>query len=100
MKSTDAMINPSIVSLLEKVDNRYSLVIVTSKRARMIIGPDAEEEENEEDTEMYELRCPLVKVNSNKPLTIAINEVEKGYIKVTEKLEGVTEKVEMIVDEQ
>lgn len=100
MNSTDAMINPSIVSLLEKVDNRYSLVIVTSKRARMIIGPESEEGENEEDTEMYELRSPLVKVNSNKPLTIAINEVEKGYIKITEKVEGVVEKVEMVIDEQ
>ena len=33
----NSMINPSIVDLLKKVDNRYSLVIVTSKRARQII---------------------------------------------------------------
>ena len=93
MKSTDSMINPSVVTLLEKVDNRYSLVIATSKRARMIIGPEAEEEDNEEGTEIYELRSPLVKVPSNKPLTIAINEIEKGYIKITEK-------PEMNLDEQ
>ena len=33
----NSMINPSIIELLEKVEDRYSLVIVTSKRARQII---------------------------------------------------------------
>jgi DNA-directed RNA polymerase subunit omega len=33
----NSMINPSIVSLLEKVDNRYSLVVVTAKRSRQLI---------------------------------------------------------------
>jgi DNA-directed RNA polymerase subunit omega len=50
------MINPSVVDLLEKVHDRYSLVILTSKRARQII----------------EGSSPQVSVNSNKPLTIAI----------------------------
>ena len=30
------MVKPSVQELLEKVDNRYRLVIVTSKRARQI----------------------------------------------------------------
>ena len=30
------MIKPSVAELLEKVDNRYELVIATSKRARQI----------------------------------------------------------------
>ena len=30
----NSMINPSIVDLLEKVDDRYSLVIVTSKKSK------------------------------------------------------------------
>ena len=34
----NSMINPSVVDLLEKVNDRYSLVILTSKRARQIIG--------------------------------------------------------------
>ena len=59
------MINPSIVDLLEKVDNRYSLVIITSKRARQII----------DGSEAY------VTVPSNKPLTVAINEVNDGFVK-------------------
>ena len=60
----NSMINPSVVDLLEKVNDRYSLVIVTSKRARQII----------EGSE------PLVDVDSNKPLTIAINEVNEGKV--------------------
>lgn len=55
----NTMINPPIVELLGKVDNRYSLIIATAKRARQIIGGDA----------------PLVDANSTKPLTVAINEI-------------------------
>ena len=58
------MINPSVIQLLEKVDNRYSLVIVTSKRARQIIQGD----------EVY------TSVDSHKPLTLAINEVNEGAV--------------------
>ncbi len=61
----NSMINPSIVDLLGKVDNRYSLVIITSKRARQII----------DGSEAY------VTVPSNKPLTVAINEVNDGFVK-------------------
>lgn len=61
----NSMINPSIVDLLKKVDDRYSLVIVTSKRARQIIAG----------------KKPLVHVDSQKPLTIAINEVNEGKVK-------------------
>ena len=60
----NSMINPSVIQLLEKVDNRYSLVIVTSKRARQIIQGD----------EVY------TSVDSHKPLTLAINEVNEGEV--------------------
>ena len=72
MKNT--MINPSVVELLEKVEDRYSLVIVTSKRARQLI--DGAEE--------------LVDADSIKPLTIAINEVNEGavsYVSSVSKLD-------------
>ncbi|WP_291651932.1 DNA-directed RNA polymerase subunit omega [Clostridium sp.] len=60
----NSMINPSIMDLLKKVDDRYSLVMVTSKRARQIIdGSD-----------------PMVATKSKKPLTIAINEVNEGEV--------------------
>ncbi|HAT4103113.1 TPA: DNA-directed RNA polymerase subunit omega [Clostridium perfringens] len=54
----NSMINPSIVDLLKRVEDRYSLVILSAKRARQII--DGAE--------------TFVDVESNKPLTIAINE--------------------------
>ncbi len=70
---SNSMINPSIVDLLQKVDNRYSLVIVTSKRARQIIdGADT-----------------YVKAESNKPLTIAINEVQDEVVKYEQLKEGI-----------
>lgn len=59
------MINPSIVDLLTKVDNRYSLVTVTSKRARQLIDRDEAQVKLEE---------------ASKPLTIAINEVNEGKV--------------------
>ncbi|MEG1255252.1 DNA-directed RNA polymerase subunit omega [Clostridium sp.] len=65
----DSMINPSIIKLLEKVDNRYSLVVATSRRARQLI----------------EGAEPLIPGTEGKPLTIAIQEVEEGIIKVREK---------------
>lgn len=60
----DSMINPSILSLLKKVDNRYTLAVVTSKRARQLIAGDER----------------LSDCDSNKPVTIAINEINEGKI--------------------
>lgn len=69
----NSMINPSIVDLLKKVDNRYTLVTMTSKRARQLIeGED-----------------PLVKTNSTKPVTISINEVYQGAITYETVREGI-----------
>lgn len=52
------MLNPSVNDLLKKTDNRYSLVIATSKRAREIIQEQSEAEGEP----------------ANKPLSIAIDE--------------------------
>ena len=57
----NSMINPSVSDLLEKIHDRYSLVILSSKRARQII----------------EGSTPQISINSNKPLTIAINEIDE-----------------------
>lgn len=56
----NSMINPSITELLEKLPNRYSIVVVTSKRARQLIDGAK----------------PLIEIDSNKPVTIAINEID------------------------
>lgn len=68
-----SMINPSIMELMEKVDNRYSLVVITSKRARQLI----------------EGNKPLIDTDSNKPLTIAVNEVNAGVITYETVKEGI-----------
>ena len=82
---SNSMINPSIVDLLKKVDNRYSLVVATSRRARKII--DGEE--------------PIIQGVGAKPLTIAINEVEQGAIEVreTEDKFTKTQEVELVNEE-
>lgn len=60
----DSMINPSIVSLLKKVDNRYTLIVLTAKRSR----------------ELIDGAKPLIDTDSTKPVTIAINEINQGKI--------------------
>lgn len=60
----NSMINPSIMDLLKKVEDRYSLVIITSKRARQIIDGSK----------------PYIDTKLKKALTISINEVNEGKI--------------------
>ena len=48
------------------VNSRYSIVMATSKRARQIIAGEE----------------PLVDTKQTKPLSIAIEELEKGKIKI------------------
>jgi DNA-directed RNA polymerase subunit omega len=67
------MINPSIVDLLKRVDNRYTLITITSKRARQLI----------EGSE------PMVDIKSTKPVTIAINEIDKGLVDFETVIEGI-----------
>ena len=58
------MIYPSINYLMEKVDSRYTLVVMAARRARLI----AEGEDRL-------VRCP-----SDKPVTIAVNEIAEGKV--------------------
>ena len=59
------MIYPSLDNLLKKVDSKYTLVILTSRRAREIVAGER----------------PLVSSKSNKAVTIALEEI--GADKVT-----------------
>ncbi len=68
-----SLIEPSVTALLEKVENRYRLVTLTSKRARQII--DGQE--------------PLIPVTSVNPLTVAVNEVNAGLIEYETLKDGV-----------
>ena len=72
------MIHPSYVDLMNVVNkgveegetpvinSRYSIVMATSKRARQIIGGDE----------------PLVNAKESKPLSIAVEELNQGKIKI------------------
>lgn len=73
MNNSNTMINPPIVKLLEHVDNRYSLIIATSKRARQLIAGEE----------------PLVDTKANKSLTVAINEINEGIITVEKVKDGI-----------
>ncbi|MCG8541050.1 MAG: DNA-directed RNA polymerase subunit omega [Clostridia bacterium] len=65
------MLKPPINQLLEKVDSRYTLVIAAAKRARQLIeGSDS-----------------LIDIESNKPVTVATNEIFKDKISY-EKIES------------
>jgi len=58
------MIEPSINKLMEKVDSRYTLVVAVAKRARQLT--DGSEK--------------LTHINSDKPVTVATNELCEGKI--------------------
>lgn len=72
MISSDSMINPPIIDLLEKATNRYSLVIATSKRARQLIDGDEK----------------LIDTSAPKSLTVAINEVDQNAVIIESVKEG------------
>ncbi|HOP99699.1 MAG TPA: DNA-directed RNA polymerase subunit omega [Acetivibrio clariflavus] len=63
-KSRQSMIEPGISSLLEKVDSRYTLVVATAKRARQLTDGAHK----------------LTDCQSDKPVTIAINEIDENKI--------------------
>lgn len=61
------MIEPPIGELLEKVDCRYTLAVEASKRAREIIGGAQ----------------PMIDTKEVKPLSIAIEEINRGLVTYT-----------------
>ncbi len=58
------MIEPSLDTIVHKVDSKYTLVVLAAKRAREILNGDS----------------PLVDCKSNKPVTIALQELAKNRI--------------------
>ncbi len=59
------MLNPSFDHVLKEGDSRYTLVMVTAKRARQIV----------------EGSKPVIETDSIKPVTIAIEEIVAGKVK-------------------
>lgn len=59
------MVEPTVTSLLKQVDNRFRLVIITSKRARQISDGST----------------VLTDVKEESPVTLAANEIAEGKVK-------------------
>ena len=73
----------TVEECLDKVDNRFELVMVASKRARQIATGGKE---------------PMVDEESDKPTVIALREIEEGLIddvffveKIADELEALAE---------
>lgn len=62
------MIKPTVAELLDKIDNRYALVVATAKRARQIADGDK----------------PLVESKDTAPVSIAADEINDGEVKITD----------------
>ena len=63
------LIQPSLESLLTKVDSKFSLITMVSKRVRQLnLGWE-----------------PLVDTTNLKPVTVALNEIASGKISMREK---------------
>ena len=60
------MVKPTVPELLEKVQNRYILVLATAKRARQIAAGDK----------------ILVKTDDVAPVSIVADEIEEGKVEV------------------
>ena len=60
------IIKPTVTDLLKIADNRFELVIATSKRARKIAGGEK----------------PLTKVKERSTVTLAANEIAEGKVKI------------------
>lgn len=76
---SNSMINPSIVELLEKVNSRYTLVTMASKRARQLTeGKETLLDEN-----------ALKEINTTKPVTLAIHEINDGLLTYETVKEGI-----------
>ena len=65
------MIRPPLEALLEKIENKYALVVAVAKRARVL----------------KEGQLPMVDVASNNPVTVALEEIAAGKIRIDKSKE-------------
>lgn len=67
------MIDPPVEEIIKKVDNRYTLVVETAKRARQLVDGAKK----------------LTDYDSNKPVTVAIHEINEGKVTYERVKEGI-----------
>ena len=60
------IVKPTVTELLRKANNRYELIIATSRRARQIAMGEK----------------PLTNVDEKSPVTIAANEIAEGKVNI------------------
>ena len=65
------IVKPTVAELLKKAENRYELVIATSKRARQIAEGDE----------------PKTDVKEESPVTLAANEIAERKVTIIESEE-------------
>jgi DNA-directed RNA polymerase subunit omega len=91
----EGITHPSIDALLEKTDSKYSLVIYASKRARQINAYYSQLGEG-----LLEYVGPLVETHvQEKPLSIAMREIDAGLLVSTPVAEEGEEAVVAIDDD-
>ena len=65
------IVKPTVNELLKYAENRYALVIATSRRAREIAKGDT----------------PLINTSDKSPVTIAADEIADGIVKIIDNKE-------------
>jgi len=65
------MIRPPLESLLARIENKYALVVAVAKRARVL----------------KEGQLPMVDVASNNPVTVSLEEIAAGKIRIDKSKE-------------
>lgn len=81
------MVKPTVKELLEHAENRFALVIATSRRARQIANGDKK----------------LTNVDEESPVTLAANEINEGKVQVyksEEEYDDENEDVSLLENEE
>lgn len=72
------IVKPTVNELLNHAENRFALVIATSKRAREIANGDE----------------VLTEVKEEAPVTLAANEINEGKVKIFSNKENLKDKAQ------
>jgi DNA-directed RNA polymerase subunit omega len=72
------MLYPTTDELLKRVDSRYTLVIMVSKRARQLLDG----------------ATPMTDVKGKKAVSVAVTEIAEGSVTYTRNLEEDTDKID------
>ena len=81
------MIEPKIENLLEKVDSKYTLVILAAKRSRQVNAYFTQLGEGV--AEHTPPQVPLSPERAPKPLSIALEEISEGKIAYERTSDGI-----------